>query len=445
MSKPIDGWLPRAVRYRYPLALLIFALSQVVAWGAWLALPHYYKAEAVVLLDLRSNPAQMVADDERQNAMATKASLLQSRLLADRVVTRLDLRNNEMLRRSWDAMDVGRRPAYDDWLASLVSGGLVPEMAKGSLVLKVGYASASEDFSVALANAFAAELVNLSDALNRGYDAFVGQAYGVTSKQRHDELVEAQKAALVAAQRSAAISRIPESALREYLQVGIQANRRVGSYIQSEAAKRSIDALGDTGSLLDDSFIRAQQAALSDLRSQRAATATSMGESHPVVKALDASIRAKELSIRQYEAKVRTAVGVSVKTAAGTAGQLTEATQALKQVLLDSEASRKAYEAAQQEVDETGARYEEALMKDALITLDRDAPRSDVRLLSAAMATGVAWLPVWYIFFPVSGFVGVLLALCGAYIFERHERRVRTAEDVLAITGVPVINVLRRD
>lgn len=433
----------RAVRYRPVLAGGIFVLSQIVGVFAWFKLPHLYKVEAAVLVDMRNNPAQVVAKDAQQNVLAVKVGLLQSRLLVDRVVDRLNLRNNQVLRESWEGMGP-KRPSFDEWLANLTAGGLIPGMSAGSYVLKVGYASASEEFSVTMANAFAEELVGLSDLLNRGYDQFVGQAYGLTTKSRYDEFVAAQNAVIAAASKDAQSTVVPESALRAFLQSSKQANNSVSDYIQTEAANQSVAGMRDMGGLMDDKFLQAQQAALADLRTQRDATATSMGASHPVVKALDSTIRSKEGSIRQHETRLRAALAVRSRATADAAAQLTQQQSERKASLLAAEGQRQGYDSAMQEAEEKGARYEDALTQDAIIELDRDAPRSDVRVIAAAAGTGGTWLPLWYYYFPISLAMGVLYAFLGAYMAERRDRRVRTEADINGVMGLPVINVLRR-
>lgn len=437
------GLVWRAIRYRPVLAGVIFGVSQLVAGGLWFVLPHQYKAEAVVLLDVNPNPAQVVSNDEKANALAAKLNLLSSRLLADRVIARLGLASSSVMRESWESMGPKRLP-FDEWLANMALWGVVPSASPGSYLVKIGYVSPSDEYSTAMANAFAEELVVLSDQLNRGFDRFADRSFDLAQKRSREELIAAQAALRKSTQNEVILDGVSDPALRTFLRGTTMTGRSVRAYLEGDATSQTVGGMGDTGSLLDDTYLISQREKLVELKGQRAQAISTMGEGHPVVKALDSSIRSTEKGLLIYESKRRASLAVGVRAKAQVAEQLSKENAEAKSELLAREQLRQTYESRLQEVENIGTRYEDDLTRYELMQFNRDVPRSDVRLMTRATRPDDFWFPHWTYYVPASLVTGLLYAMLGAYLMERRDRRVRSAEDVLRVVGVDFVDTLAR-
>ncbi|MBI5926417.1 MAG: hypothetical protein HY836_12575 [Aquabacterium sp.] len=432
----------RSVRYRPVVAGLVLLSSQLVTVGLWFAMPHMYRAEALVLLEVTQGPAQVVETDAKANVIGAKLSLLRSRLLTDRVVARLGPGGISMLRGMWSNLDEPR-PPFEDWVASVIGGGLMPATENGSFLLRVGYVSPSPEFSTNMANLFANELVAVSDLLNRGFDRYADRSYEQAEARLRQELLVAQRTLAQAASKGVMSDGTAiDAALGEYLKMSQLTTRSVRAYVDGQALSSVAGQSVDVGDKLDDSYLTAQRSRLADMRNQQAEAVTSMGAAHPVVKALDSSIRSIEQGIRTYEEKRRQSIALAARSKGQVVTQLSEREDDLKSARLGKEQLYKSYETDQQNVTSIGDRYENAMLQHSMMALNRDVPRTDSRVVSDATIPVDTWFPTWYYYFPACFVLGLINAILAAYFLERRDQRVRSKDDLVAIVGVDMVDTL---
>lgn len=438
MSTHLRARALSSVRARPYLASSIFVLSQLTAAACWWGMPHYYKAQAVVVLDSNPSPVQLVRDDELGTVMPARVALLRSRLLVDRLVARLKLDTSARMRENWENMGPNR-PRFEDWLAQLIAGGLVPEMSSGSYVLHVGYASPSPAFAMTMANAYAAELIDLVDVLNRGYDQIAARKIDASVSAARARWLASQKAALVDGENAPLLPGFSDPEMKRFILLNGLNTRTGTEYLGGRAATDVLMGMADPGVALDDSYLSKQQAILGDLRSQRAAAVTSMGAAHPVVKGLDASIAAAEGSIKLYKDKRRSSLGVELQVKQDVFGATSEQAALAKDALLLSAKRRQQYEARVTAADQAGDEYEQASSEQLVVALNQDVPRTDLQLLSLATQPQDAWFPQWYYYIPISMGMGMLYVWLGCWLTEVRSRRVRSGDDVEDIAGAELI------
>lgn len=444
MSIAVNRLAPwQVMRHRPVLAASIFALAQIVAAACWFSLPHHYKADAVVLLDASQNPVQIATNDVQANLLASRVGLLSSRLVAERVIKRLGLDRMAVMQQQWAMLGEGR-PSFETWLENVVLGGLIPRATPGSSLVTVSYASPSPEMARAMANAFAEELAFASDQLNRGVDLFAGRAYAEAQEQARSEMRSAHAELAQGSSRAMVVDVVADPDLRAHLQGSNQTSNVVGAFLGQEAINQVLAGKADPGTLLDDAYLLQQRERLSALRTQRAEAVSSMGDQHPIVRALDASTVGLEADIRRYEQKRR----ASQSTRASGMGQAVRSLQqddARKQAaLLVREQQRQALVSAQQKADLSAERYEDALTQAELTELLKDAPRGDVRVISLSGLPASTWFPSLTYFVPVSVGMGLLLAWIGAYASERRDRRVRSVDELQELVGAPLLGRLGR-
>lgn len=424
----------QALKHRRWLACAIFCLSQGVAAACWFMLPHQYLSQAVVLLDPGPSPTRLVANDERANVLAAKVGLLTSSLVADEVIRSTGLDRSEVMRENW-AIGAPAGMSYEQWLQNVVMAGVVPDGSRGSMVLKIGYAATTPEPAKALANAYADALIRVSDLLNRGADRFADQAFASAQARSRAELKAAQEALAQRGSSDVMGAGMTDPAIKAFISGSRQTSSFVRSHLEGQAQQRVFDQGGDAGSLLDDAFLNTQRQKLSVLTGQRAEAKSNFGDGHPVVKALDASIRAVESTIEAHERKRRAASALGVQIRGDVARSASSDDADRRAALLEREQRRLSYEATRQGVESAGERYEEALTNAEIAALNREAPRSDVRLMSPANTPTESWFPKVAYYVPISLALGLMLAWLGAGVLERADRRVRTLSDVSDVVG----------
>jgi uncharacterized protein involved in exopolysaccharide biosynthesis len=428
----ISAW--RAVRSRPWLAGAILLCSQAVALACWLALPHQYKSQAVLLLDTADAPGLLSQRDDKTKMLMAKITLLASPLLADEVVRTTGMDRSSHLRQMWADMDTNGL-SFEEWLQRVVLSGIVPSGSPTSAVLKVGYVSSSPEMAQTLANAVAAALISTSAALNRSADRFAESAYG-TGVER--ALVEFRAAQEALRQRSGVEMmdyKLADSALSDFTLSSRRTGALVQSYLQGVAGQQSLVQMGDTGSLLDDKFVQEQREELVVLKGQRAEVLTSMGDGNPVLKGLDASIRAVSKVIETRERQALMASAVGVKSMADTVAKLTRQDEARRSQLLARERSRLLADSAREAADKAGERFEDTMVMAEAATMSREVPQTELVWMSPANLPGTPWFPDISYYLPISLGLGLLMAVTGASFVERSDRRVRGESDLTEILG----------
>lgn len=433
-------WLA-AVRARPYLAASIFVLSQLTAATCWWAMPHYYKAQALVVLDSNPSPVQLVRDDGLTGVMPARVALLRSRLLVDRLVVKLKLDTSQRMRDMWDTMGPNR-PPFEDWLAQLIAGGLVPEVSQGSFVLRVGYASPSPQFASALANAYANELIELVDVLNRGYDQIAAGKIDASVSAARARWLASQKKVLVDGKDTPLLPGMSDPEMQQFMLLNGISTRTSADYLAGQVATDVLKHMSDPGIAMDDTYLIKQQGVLGDLRSQRAAAVTSMGAVHPVVKGLDANIAAIENSIKLYKVKRLNSMAVELQVKRDVSGVTSGQAATAKEELLRSVKRRQQYEERVFSADEAGDNYEQALSEQLVVALNQDVPRSDLQLLTPASQPQDAWFPQWYYYVPISMGMGILYVLLGCRITDGRDRRVRSVRDVVDLSGAQLVGLV---
>ena len=148
-----------ALRARWRLALLLFALTLAATYAASLLVPWQYTAASTVVVDIRSrDPISAVLLPA--GTLGTQEDIIKSERVARKVVTLLKLDQNEAIKQQWVEATAGQG-RLDVWLAELLQKRLnVVPPRRDSNVLGIEYTAVDPGFAAAAANAFAQAYVD---------------------------------------------------------------------------------------------------------------------------------------------------------------------------------------------------------------------------------------------------------------------------------------------
>jgi uncharacterized protein involved in exopolysaccharide biosynthesis len=431
------NWI-RAIGFHKGLALGVFVSTQVVFTGAWFAAPHFYKADALIVFAKTGMQTGTVTETAQGQNLASRVALLGSRMVTDRVVARLGL--SEPLRPTWEALPVGERLAFDDWLFVALSSGLVPSRSLSPYLLSVGYASASPEMSAGLANAYATELQDVIGLLSRRDEATVAAVMDVAVKDARNHLHAAQDELMRLNREDGILS---EGLLDDGYRIVRRASRQSGNTrtaaIESSVTQAVVAQLRQRGSLLDDTMIKDLKADLRALEVAQAGALARLGASHPEVKSLESRIEALQRKVAQQESARVLSVGASADIDRRVASASEDTASQATGRVMDTLAQRYRYDAANQRMNDAGDGLADALTQVSVMSLLADAPTVDVRVLQQATLPLTYWMPRPEIVFGVSVVSGFLFMVLAASLSERFGVRVRDADQLKALLGQEVI------
>lgn len=437
----LSGLFRSVKRHRW-LAIGIFVLSQLVTAAFWFVLPHQYKSTAMVLIPGWISPGRTVQDDPRNNVLAGRIALLQSRLVTDRVLHRLGLNTAEPLKEQWERVKEPR-PAFEDWLANVISGGLLPEVNPKSFILSVSYISTNPDFASGLANAYAAELVDVVSAINQRSDQSAGSASERGAKDVLKKMKETQERILALGRQNGTTQEsFLDPQVKGFYSLSRLATINLKASLEQDAVVDALAGMNDYGSLLDDEFLKDRRQVLASLVALQASNLETKGASHPDSVKIKAVIEGVQRQITAHELQRSRAVTAGSQIQRRSSQGMEQDDAQARQKLLASAGNRLEYDRAVQDVEALGEQFVEFSKDSAVIELNNDAPKADMFVIQAAASPVNPWFPKLSYVLPISLGLGLICMLFACRIAGARHPAIASEQDLSKIVGAAAIGRL---
>lgn len=433
----------RSIKAHRWLAIGIFVTSQLITLFFWLTTPQQYKATTQVLMSRTPSLVRTVMDDPKTNFLMTRVALLQSRLVTDRVVARLGLGSAEVLREQW-MQSPEPRMTFEDWLAAMISGGLVPGGKAGSYILSVSYIAPSAEFASALSNAYAAELLEAVNALNQRNDQNAGGSSESSAKQALRRMQEAH-AQLLTLSRASGVTQegFDNPEVKRFYGLSRLSTANLRAALEQGAVVDSMRDIKDVGAMLDDTYLKERRGELATLMAAQAASLVRKGANHPDTARVEAAVLAMKRDIAAYEAKRSQAVLATAQQQTRSSTESLKGREEAQAKLLQSANERQAYDRAMERFTALGDEYVENSVDAAVIGLSNDAPKSDMQIIQSATAPVDPWFPLAIYVVPISLAIGLVCTASACAIMGARTKAVSSVEDLSELVGATAIGRLK--
>lgn len=377
------------LRARWLLALGLFALSVGVAIALSLWLPKDYTATASVVIDVKTaDPiaGALSAAVMAPSYMATQVDIMQSDRVASRVVRNLKLSENASMRQQW-LDDTGARGNFDVWLGQLLSRKLDVQPSRESNVIEVHFSSVDPRFAAAVANAFVQAYLDTTLDLRvdpaRRYSSF----FDDRAKQLREELEKAQ-ARLSDFQNRTGITATDErldvdSARLNELStqlVALQAASADGRSRQVAAATAA-DTFQD---VFNNPVVAGLRADLARLEARDKELGARVGDSHPSLIELRASMNELRSRLDQEMRRLAASVGVSSIVTEARESQVMQALDAQRAKVLRMKGERNELAVMQRDVEQAQRAYEGVVARLTQTSLESLSTQTNAALLMPA-------------------------------------------------------------
>ncbi len=437
------------LRARWAVLLAVIATMLALTAAVSLLLPKQYKAAASVVIDVKPDPvtAMIYGGLSSPAFLATQVDIIKSDRVAQRVVRNLKLADNTDVRAQW-TQSTGGQGSPELWLAENLQRNLEVQPSRESNVITVVYKAPDPRFAAALANAFVKAYIETSLELRvdpaRQYSSFFEQR----SKEAREALEAAQSRSSQFQKDKGIIASderldVENSRLNEISSqlVAMQA-------LAGESASRERQAQGAAGErmqeVLANPLISGLKADLSRSEARLKELEQRLGDKHPQVLEAQASIAELKVRIGEEIRRVTGGVGVTGNINRQREAQLRADLEAQRAKLLKLKAVRDEGSVLVRDVENAQRSYDAVLARLTQSSLESQTTQSNVNLLTAATAPLTHASPRLGLNLLVALFVGTLLAIGVAVLLEVLDRRVRSAEDLVAALDLPVIGVLPR-
>jgi polysaccharide biosynthesis transport protein len=436
----------RARRVLIMACALALALAGAL-FSLWL--PSVYLAQVSLVADVKDTDpvtGNAVRSEALTNYLNTQADIITSRAVALKVVEKLRLADDRAMHALFEERARGTG-SLRDWIADRLGSNVEVELARSSNVFRINYAAADAGDAALLANAFADAYIQTTielkmDPARRQASWFDEQVLGLRKK------LEAAQEKLSDFQRENTLVTTDGRLDIETARLAGMATELVAAQTEASDArtrrdqmKRALDD-GRTAELPDvvrNGLVQSMKADLTRAEGKLAEAAERYGPNHPQYVAASAEVNSLR---RRMSAELQTARG-SIEQAAQIAeqraAQMQAALDAQKRHILELKRASDQRDVLSRDVESAQRTYDAATQRASAVRLESQLDQGTVAVLAPAMPPLDPARPRPILNTVAALMFGLALGLGLAVAAEWRDRRVRTAGDIPAATGILVL------
>jgi chain length determinant protein EpsF len=442
------------LRAQWRIAVYIFVGVVTAVLVLSLIWPKQYTAIASVVVDIKSDPVAAAGNtalvgQQASTYVNTEADIIGSERVAQRVVKTLRLDQQPEARQRWaKGPDEDISVAIADYLlnSKVVVAPTHDSPTHASNVIEITVKWSDPRTAAALANSFA------QTAIDTNIDLKVEPAkqYAAWFEQR----AQAMRAELQAKQKRLSDFQNANGIVATDEKLDVENNRLTelstelvtiqGLRQESQSHARQVG--GDISSLpevLQSPVIQNLKSQLAQADAKREDVATRLGKNHPDYKEVEGEIANLRTRIAQESANIAASLGRTNDVNVRRESDVRAALEAQKQKVL--ELKHEHDQAAVMDEDVTNAQrdLDEVTKSLAQSNLESLTQQTNVVQLSTAEAPKHPSSPKLVINMLLAVFLGGVFGIGTALAVEMRSRRVREAEDMVELLGVPLLGTIR--
>ena len=431
------------------VALLVLLVTVLSTLGVSLRLPKQYTASASVLIDLKPDPVSAViySGTASPGFMATQVDIIKSDRVAQRVVSNLKLADNPQIRQQWMDATSGKGN-LSVWLADSFQKNMDVVPSRESSVINISYRAQDPVFAAGLANAFAQAYIETTLQLRvdpaRQYSNF----FESRAKEARDQLEKAQ-AKVSAFQASKGIIANDERLDVENARLNeLSSQYTMLQAIAAESRSRQSAAQSSQGDrmqeVLNNNIVSQLKADLNRNEARLKELSTRLGDAHPQVEEMRASIGELRARLDAETRKVTGGVTVTNTINVQRTAEIKAALEVQRSKVLRMKGVRDEGSVLMRDAENAQRSYDAVVQRYTQTNLEGQTTQSSVNLLQQASEPSEPSSPKILLNTLLSFFMGSLLAMGTVLLLEVRDRRVRSVDDVVAALDLPVLGVLPR-
>lgn len=446
----VIGTLRRRWRLSLALSVLLAATGGGVTWK----MPTRYRAEAVIMLDMRDvQVSELSAAIPPRPFDTTKVrgeiEVLRSRTLAEEVVKRLQLAARPDFSGT-DGPAAGDAVQRQQRAIDALLKRLTVENDGRSFVLKIGVDAATPKQAAAIANAYADlylehQVAAKEEATQRASEWLKTQIAALREQIAHAEerISQYKEAHDITSAHGTSVS------AQELADINTQLIAAHSDRVQKEAAYHyakqvlsSPDGSVAAGQVLASPLIQRLREQEADLLRQLAELSTRYRPEHPTMIRLNAEYDDVRRKIADEAGRVVRVMADEV-TAARTREEALKANLAeLAQTTAQQENAQIELHELEREADTSRALYETLLTRFKQISAQQDIQLPDAQIVSKADPAATQTWPNRRSQFGMLGVLSLLLGLALPFALELLDPTFRRLDEIEEAAGLPVLGVL---
>jgi polysaccharide biosynthesis transport protein len=435
------------LRARWLLALSVLAVVVGATAAVSLVLPKQYKSSASVVIDVKPDPvsAMIYGALSSPSFMATQVDIIKSDRVAQRVVKNLKLADNPQVVAQWQE-STGGQGSVASWMADALQRKLEVQPSRESNVISITFVAPDPKFAAALANAFVQAYIETTLELRvdpaRQYSNF----FEVRAKEARDAL-EAAQAKVSSFQRDKGIIATDERLDVENARLNELSSQLVAiQAVAGDSASRERQVSGGAAErmaeVMTSPVVVGLKGDVARAESRLKELGSRFGDSHPQIIEAKASLAELQTRLAEESRRVASGVGVTNTINRQREGQIRAELEQQRAKVLRMKQVRDEGAVLVRDVENAQRTYDAVVARLTQTSLESQATQSNVNVLNPAVVPSQPSSPRVVLNTLVATFVGTMLAIGLAVLWELRDRRVRSTADLLGALNLPVLGVL---
>ena len=433
------------------IAIWVFLLTVMVATIVSFLLPKSYTATATLILNSKgADPVTgfMLPAALMPGYMATQVDIIQSRNVALKVVSILGIANNPTAKLQFENATNGEGD-INYWYADQFLQGLQVNPSRASSVIEVGYQGADPKFAAALANAFAEAyvLTNLQMKTEPAKQAAIWFDQQIKGLRQN---VEQSQTKLSAYQNDHDIAFSDERLDLESTRLNDLSSQLVMAQSQtfdstSRQSQLRKSSASESPDILASGLIQGLKSQLSQAEAKLNEVSQRLGINHPQYQSAVADVDNLRKLIVDETAKTSSSIGQVARVSQQKEAEIKASLAAQKERVLQLKSQHDEMAVLVREVESAQRIYDNALLRFGQTNMESQSSQTDVSILNPAIAPLSHSSPKIMLNIILSVLLGGFLAIGFSVAAEMLDRRVRSAEDLTKLLGLPVLGELSVD
>jgi len=430
-----------ALRARYRTVLLVLATTIAAALLASLLMPSKYTAQTSLLIDVRTpDPVAGVGMSGviAPSYMATQVDIIAGDLVAQRVVKILKLDEDQEIKTAWLKATDGKG-SLESWIAKDLQSGLQVQPARESNVINITFKGSNAEGVSQVANAFAQAYLDTNLSLKTEPARLYATWFDEQTKVSRAKLEDAQTRLSDYQQKAGIVSsdeRVDYETAK-LAQISTQLTTVQGETTDSQSKR---NARGDTvAEVMQSSLINSLKGDVARLEAKVNENNVNLGVNHPLRQRAEAELASIRSRLVSESNRISASIETAYRVGKDRERELQVAVNTQKTRVLAINKQRDELNVYRRDVEAAQRAYETVSQSASQTRLQSLTNQTNVVRLNTALPPLNASSPKLAMNLVIAAFVGTLLGIGCAMVFELMNRRVRSAEDLMHMLELPVL------
>jgi polysaccharide biosynthesis transport protein len=436
-----------AMRDRWKTIGAITALGVLLAAAVTILMPKRYEATATVVVDAKPVDALGgFSGGSLPTAMATQYDIIQSDIVAKKVLGKTGLLQSPVLRESWQER-TGGEGSYVGWAAKFIKQNLIIKPSRDSNVIAIGYEGDDPRFAAAIANAFAAAYIEVALDLRvspaKQYSRFFDESLA-DAKKRVDEARSRLSTYLRENDLISSDERLDNELTKlNDLSQQLVMLRSLSADSSNRAAQSNAGRTDRLQDAMNHPNVTSIKSNIVQEETQLKQLAATYGENHPLVVQSNAALGELRRKLAQEIQRMGESVNVTSTVNRAREAEVNQAYEAQRKRVLKLKESRDTAAVLSKDVQSAEQAYDSISARMNQNGLEGQSNMTNVQLLSNADIPSLASTPNITLNMMVGTVLSLVLGFVAAVFVELNQRKIRTEEDVEELFGETPLTVLR--